>query len=138
MSRKTKALEARRLNMISAQSVSDDQATNMPGMYPEWNKDGVDYGDAEKGQPVIVRYDGQLWRCISPHTSQKSWAPGSEPSLWVACSDPAEEWPEWKQPSGAHDAYPLGSKVTHNERHWISTVDANTWEPGVYGWEEQS
>ena len=70
MSRKTKALEARRLNMISAQSVSDDQATNMPGMYPEWNKDGVDYGDAEKGQPVIVRYDG-LEMHISTYISGK-------------------------------------------------------------------
>lgn len=81
MSRKTKALEARRLNMVSAQSMSDDQAANMPGMYPEWSKDSVDYGNAEEGQPVIVRYAGQLWRCISPHTSQESWAPGSAPSL---------------------------------------------------------
>ena len=60
MSRKTKALEARRLNMISAQSMSDDQAANMPGMYPEWSKDSVDYGNAEEGQPVIVRYAGHI------------------------------------------------------------------------------
>ena len=26
-------------------------------------------------------------------------------SLWVSISDPAEEWPEWSQPLGAHDAY---------------------------------
>lgn len=96
MSRKTKALETRRLNMISAQSMNDAQASNMPGMYTEWSKDGVEYGDAEKGQPVIVRYADQLWRCINPHTSQESWAPGSAPSLWVECSDPAEEWPEWR------------------------------------------
>ena len=40
----------------------------------------------------------------------------------------------WTQPTGAHDAYPLGAKVTHNGRTWTSTVAANVWEPGVFGW----
>lgn len=40
--------------------------------------------------------------------------------------------------SGAQDAYALGAKVSHNEKHWISIVDANVWEPGEYGWEEQA
>ena len=35
---------------------------------------------------------------------------------------------------GAHDAYEKGYKVSHNEKHWISDVDGNVWEPGVYGW----
>jgi len=38
------------------------------------------------------------------------------------------------QPTGAHDAYALGAIVAHNGQLWISTVDANVWEPGVYGW----
>ena len=46
-----------------------------------------------------------------------------------------EEYPEWVQPTGAHDAYALGAIVTHNGQLWISTADANVWEPGVYGWE---
>lgn len=137
MSRKLKALEARGLNQISAQSLSDDQAINMPGMYPDWSGDKVKYGDAEKGEPVIVKYEGKLYRCISPHTSQEDWAPGKASALWVACADPAEEWPEWIRPSGAHDAYKLGAKVSHKDKHWISNTDANTWEPGEYGWDEQ-
>jgi hypothetical protein len=40
----------------------------------------------------------------------------------------------WRQPSGAHDAYPLGSRVTHLGEVWVSTTPANVWEPGVYGW----
>ena len=51
--------------------------------------------------------------------------------------DPAEEWPEWSQPIGAHDAYAAGDKVSHNSKHWVSNVNANVWEPGVYGWDEQ-
>lgn len=51
-------------------------------------------------------------------------------------ADPAQEWPEWIQPTGAHNAYAKGAKVSHNGKRWISDVDANTWEPGVYGWTE--
>lgn len=47
-----------------------------------------------------------------------------------------EKYPEWVQPTGAHDAYAKDSKVTHNNKKWISDVDANVWEPGVYGWTE--
>lgn len=40
----------------------------------------------------------------------------------------------WTAPLGAHDAYPLGAKVTHKGKTWTSTTAANIWEPGVYGW----
>lgn len=42
----------------------------------------------------------------------------------------------WRQPTGAHDAYPLGAHVTHNGKEWESSVAANVWEPGVSGWQE--
>lgn len=85
----------------------------------------------------IRRYtDGKLYKCLQDHTSQEDWAPPAAVSLWVAVADPAEEWPEWSQPLGAHDAYNAGDKVSHNGQHWTSDVDANVWEPGVYGWTE--
>lgn len=40
----------------------------------------------------------------------------------------------WVQPTGAHNAYPLGAKVTHKGKTWTSTAAANVWRPGVYGW----
>ena len=46
------------------------------------------------------------------------------------------KYPEWRQPTGAHDAYAKGDKVSHNEKHWISEVDGNVWTPGTYGWSE--
>lgn len=46
-----------------------------------------------------------------------------------------EEYPEWVQPTGAHDAYNIGDIVSHNGQLWISTVASNVWEPGAYGWE---
>lgn len=44
-------------------------------------------------------------------------------------------FPAWVQPTGAHDAYPLNFKVTHNGQNWENTgSNANVWEPGVFGW----
>jgi len=40
----------------------------------------------------------------------------------------------WRQPTGTHDAYPLGALVSHKDEDWESTVAANVWEPGVSGW----
>lgn len=47
-----------------------------------------------------------------------------------------EEWPEWVQPTGAHNAYSNGDKITYNGKHYISTMDGNVWSPDAYpsGW----
>lgn len=100
-------------------------------VYPEWNPKSYPYFAGER-----VTYEGKYYRCIQNHTSQSDWAPDVAVSLWVSISDPSEEFPEWKQPAGAHDAYNKGDKVSHNDKHWISDVDNNVWEPSVYGWTE--
>ena len=84
------------------------------------------------------------------------WAPSAYPSGWEVATDDweppvvepedpdpvpepepePETYPEWVQPSGAHDAYSSGDKVSHNGKNWQSTISGNVWEPGVYGWEE--
>ena len=84
----------------------------------------------------LRQYSGKLYRCVQAHTSQVDWTPDETTSMWVKTADPAEEWPEWSQPIGAHDAYNVGDKVSHNGKHWISEVSSNVWEPGVYGWME--
>ena len=49
-----------------------------------------------------------------------------------------EEYPEYKQPLGSHDAYKIGDKVTFNGKRYVSLIDGNNWTPLVYpqGWEE--
>ena len=42
----------------------------------------------------------------------------------------------WTQPTGAHDAYPLGAIVTHNGKTWQALTAFCVWEPGVSGWRE--
>ena len=99
-------------------------------LFEEWQA-GVSY---KVGQ--YRRYGEKLYRCVQQHTSQAGWEPDKAASLWSVAADPAEEWPEWSQPLGAHDAYAKGAKVSHNGKHWVSDVDANVWEPGVSGWSE--
>ena len=42
----------------------------------------------------------------------------------------------WVQPTGAHDAYPLGITVTHGGKTWENITPANVREPGGSGWRE--
>lgn len=102
-------------------------------MYDEWSAESVEYVLDD-----IRQYNGLLYRCVQAHTSQATWTPEAAASLWTRIADPTQEWPEWIQPTGAHNAYAKGAKVSHNGKHWISDVDANVWEPGVYGWTEQA
>lgn len=107
----------------------DEEAETVTALFPDW-EDGKAYAVGDR-----VKYNGLLYRCVQAHTSQADWTPDVVPALWVRTS--TEEWPEWIQPTGAHDAYNQGDKVSHNEKHWISDIDANVYEPGVYGWTEQ-
>lgn len=42
----------------------------------------------------------------------------------------------WRQPTGAHDAYPKDAQVSWAGKDWSSTISGNVWEPGVSGWQE--
>lgn len=123
------ALKYRQAILLASESLPDEVASTVPDLFDAWrvNTD-YDVGDRRK-------YDKTLYKCLTPHKSQSTWTPDVSPSLWVRTDDPGEEWPEWVQPVGSTDAYAMGAKVSHNEKHWISNVDANIWEPGVYGWE---
>lgn len=78
----------------------------------------------------------KLYRCLQAHRTQDGWEPPASPALWTVAGDPTAEWPQWSQPIGSVDAYRAGAKVTHNGKRWISDLDNNTWEPGVFGWTE--
>ena len=122
----------RKVSKESQAYIPDSVAWEVPRtLYDTWSAESVAY---TVGQIVI--YGEDIYRCLTAHNSQASWSPDASPSLWVKIADPAEEWPEWVQPTGSTDAYAKGAKVSHSEKHWTSTVDSNVWEPGVYGWDE--
>lgn len=107
--------------------IDDVTASEQSMLFAEWVP-GVAY---TVGQ--LRQHNEKLYRCVQAHTSQTGWEPDAAASLWALTSDPAEEWPEWSQPVGAHDAYTKDAKVSHNGKHYISAVDGNVWEPGAAG-----
>lgn len=115
----------------TAATATDEAAVKSPELFPLWSAYGVTYALGNR-----VRYGDLLYKCLTAHTSQDSWTPDASPSLWVRIDDPAVEWPEWRQPATAEDAYPQGAKVSHGGKRWVSDLDANVWEPGVSGWTE--
>lgn len=123
----TRLLIAQQINTLE---VDDNTALRMVEYYPAWAS-GQAYTAGYK-----VQHGGKLWRCLQNHTSQDGWEPESAPSLWVKVLIPDETVvPEWEQPDSTNP-YMTGDKVTHNGKTWVSEVDNNVWEPGVYGWSE--
>ena len=62
-----------------------------------------------------------------------------EPEEPTEPEEPIEdEYPEYKQPTGAHDAYNIGDKVTYNGKKYVCKMNGCVWAPDVYpaGWEE--
>ena len=49
-----------------------------------------------------------------------------------------EEYPEYKQPAGAHDCYNIGDKITYNGKKYTCKINGCVWDPITYpaGWEE--
>ena len=121
--------QMRRLMKPYIEVVEDEVAVTVPALFDPWEND-IDVVADERRY-----FGGRVWKCLQPHHTQADWTPDVAVSLWVEVS--AEEWPEWRQPTGAHDAYAKDAKCSHNGHHWISEIDANIWEPGQYGWAMQ-
>lgn len=53
-------------------------------------------------------------------------------------TETTEEYPEFKQPTGAHDAYNIGDKITYNGQKYICQINGCVWTPDTYpaGWQE--
>ena len=117
--------------MTEAQSLTDAEAITATCLHPKWNGDGVQYTAGQR-----VQDDGILYTVLQAHTSQPDWKPTAAPSLFakVLIPDPTVV-PEWEQPESTNP-YAKGDKVAHNGKTWVSDIDGNVWEPGVYGWTE--
>ena len=114
---------------------------NEEGIY-EWSQP---YGATDCYQiGDKVTYQGKTYECTAANCV---WAPGVYGWKEVGESGgggseepepPTEEYPDWVQPTGQHDAYRIGDKVTFKGKHYESVIDYNTWSPEAYpaGWKE--
>jgi len=84
-----------------------------------------------------VMHKSKLWKS---NNDANVWEPGGAgigSNIWedITVTTGPDPGPQpWVQPTGAHDAYNIGAIVTYNGQTWRSTVNANVWAPGVFGW----
>lgn len=113
----------------AAAAMTDDAALTAVELFPLW-EEGLAVASGERYRTE----DGTLYRCIQAHLTQSNWHPSRAPALWVKVS--VLVYPEWVQPTGAHDAYNAGDKCTYQGIRYICTVNENVYAPTVYGWQE--
>lgn len=109
--------------------IAPTDALDNAGMFPLW-ADCIGQR-AEAGS--YWRHGDKLYRVNigQGHTIQADWAPGTASALFSLAANPAEEWPEWIQPTGAHNAYAKGDKVTYQGDRWILDAETSAYAPGV-------
>jgi len=125
--------QAIRNALVSAGAdLTDEHAAKVKFLYDEWAI-GVQVAVGDR-----KTFNGDLYKCLQPHTSQESWNPADAPSLWAKIL-PGQGGTigEWVQPDSTN-TYMKGEQVTHNSKTWESEIDYNAYEPGVYGWREVS
>lgn len=90
------------------------------------------YGSMQRQLDSIFANLGELAAAVKANTDAITLLQGG------TVTPPAqEEYPEYVQPTGAHDAYSTGDKVTWNGRHYICRMDGCVWDPDTYpdAWE---
>lgn len=110
-------------------TIDDTTAYRMSRFYPEWQPD-IFY---DKGSRRI--YEGVLYKALSSHTALEGWTPLASPSLWarILPGQDGTDISDWVQPDSTNP-YMKGDKVLWNDQTWVSDIDNNVWQPGVYGW----
>lgn len=100
------------------------------------------YADARAHAHPQYNYDSEIeaiWAAIRAlqEAVEALESGGSEPGSGE--TEPADEWPEYVQPTGAHDAYQVGDKITYNGVHYVCKLANCVWSPDAYpaGWEAQ-
>lgn len=97
--------------------------------FPAWRQPQGAH-DAIKAKTVVEHGD-VLWVSL---IDANVWEPGV--SGWRRFSEDPNAVQPWVQPTGAHDAYKKGDRVTFNGETYESVIDANVWSPSAYpaGW----
>jgi hypothetical protein len=129
------AQQAKRVLQLFAGNLnlSESEAMEIADLYEPWEADKrylvakiLKYGVNQWGET-------QLYAVLQEHVSQADWTPDGTAALYKAIGF-KNNIPSWTQPLGAQDAYQKGDEVYCSDEVWVSDVDNNVWQPGVYGW----
>jgi hypothetical protein len=116
---------------LNYDSLTTQQIADLTTIYPQY-RPGKSYIAGE-----VFALDSLLFRVIQAHTSQADWIPTEVPALYKKFTPPGQI-AEWVQPTGSHDAYNIGDKVSFNGQNYESLINGNVWSPAAYpaGWKK--
>ena len=120
---------------VQAANLTDEKAMEVADLYPEWVAKKAYVADEIVKYGVNSNGETQLYKVIQAHTSQTDWTPDTAASLYKKIGFTEDGVSIWTQPLGSTDAYMKGDIVSFENQLWVSTVDNNVWQPGIYGWE---
>lgn len=133
----SKLKEMQRL-FVTAVELTEEQKSEIVAQYPKYEV-GVAYKAG-----VVIAYDGMLYEVVQEHTSQADWKPSEVSSLYKLFLKPTIEVDgetltvvnDFVQPTGAHDVYKKGDRVTFEGKVYESAIDNNVYSPTAYpaGW----
>lgn len=116
----------------------DDPITAALGMEYTY---GLYYLDPEDGKTYLCERigeetGGKIILQYLPHELVGQYFSAAESGEEPAEPGTGDTYPEWVQPTGGHDAYNTGDRVTYNGSVYESTIDGNVWNPEEYpdGW----
>lgn len=93
-------------------------------------------------QGNVVKHNGKIWESYIDLLN--SWEPGNDNALtWRDITDQVQTGYDpnapkpFVQPTGGHDAYPLGARVVFEGKVYRSLLAGNAYSPADYpaGWE---
>lgn len=78
-----RAKQLRKAAMITAEAYTDDQAVQVPTLYPKWVAgEAVEVDDRR-----YYEVDEKLYKCRQAHTTQADWTPDQTPAMWAVIDE---------------------------------------------------
>ena len=122
-----------KINTLWVQStITDEQRTELVSSAQSHAKAEYSFAPLQKQIDALAARVAALNERIAAIEKGEPQEPPVEP----------DEWPEYVKPTGAHDAYYKGDKITYNGAHYICKAPDNAacvWSPDEYPayWEKQ-
>lgn len=123
----------KKINTLWAENeLSDEQREELIELARENADPKNSYATLEKQVDSLFENMGKMGKTLTEVLKRLVALEGGE----VEPEEPTEEYPPYVQPSGAHDAYKFGDKITYNGKKYTCQKDGCVWTPDDYpqGW----
>ena len=112
--------------------LTDEQKEELVALARENADPKNSYAALENQVQALFQNMGEMGETLKEVLARLTTLEGGE----VVPEEPTEEYPEYVQPTGAHDAYKIGNKITYSGKKYECLTDGCVWSPDDYpqGW----